>query len=277
MRCKMLTAGLLTLGLALAARAQDAPRPTVEFVVAAGEASAVPSKQGVSWANGGIIEITQPNPATLVITMTGLTATNANLACTSIASYQFNLMQEFAIRFNNPRVKEAKLIMEGRVIGLLRTNHEPYTKYHCQFGCGSATTQAATAAVTSEAGEVVSLQMPARATAGCADLSVYNHEGPICAQVHGGCFVLHETWGFGTTHPGFFSRGASAEFAPQPNYYPPPGNFWFQHFQPFNGTATKDFGFQVTLKLIPELPEVVRKPEPTEKPAPEKKPKEDKE
>src|SRR5437763_17066917 len=92
MRCKMLSAGLLTLGLALSAQAQDAPRPTVEFVVAPGEASAVPAKQGVSWANGGITEITQPTPSTLVITMTGLTATNANLACTSMASYHFNLM-----------------------------------------------------------------------------------------------------------------------------------------------------------------------------------------
>src|SRR5947209_8426430 len=100
MRIRMLMAGFVIFGLALSAQAQEV-RPPVEFVVAPGEASAVPSKQGVSWANGGIIEVTQPNPTTLVITMTGLTATNANLCGMSIANYQFELMQEFAIRFNS--------------------------------------------------------------------------------------------------------------------------------------------------------------------------------
>jgi len=250
----MRTAGLLLLGLALPVHAQDAARPAVEFVVAAGEAQAVPWKQGVSWANGGVIDVAQPNPTTLVITMSGITATNANLVGTSIAHYQFDLTQEFGVRFNLPSVKGATLTMEGRVIGLLRTNHEPYQRFHGQGkGCGTAATEPATAVVAAEAGEIVSVMLPARSTAGCDDLSVYNHEGPQCAPIQPGHYVLHETWGFGTSHPGFFTRGASAEFSPQPSYYPAPGNYWFQHFQPFNGMATKDFGFQVTLKLTPEF------------------------
>lgn len=262
----MFIAAVLTVGLTCSARAQDT-RPAMEFVVAPGEASAVPAKLGVSWANGGIIDVAQPNPTTLVVTMTGVTATNANLCKDSIANYQFDLNQQFAVRFNSPRVEQAVLTMEGRVIGLLRTNHEPYTRYKCMKACGFAETRPATAAVTAgEGGEIVSLTLPARHTAGCVDLSVYNHEGPMCSRVHCGNYVLHETWGFGTTHPPFFTRGASAEFAPQPNYYPGPGSYWFQHFQPFNGNATKDFGFQVTLKLLPEPPAPKGGPAPMDKP-----------
>src|SRR6516165_9436243 len=86
---------------------------------------------------------------------------------------------------------------------------------------------------------------PVDAGAGGDRLSVYNHEGPFAVSVGAGKYVLHETWGFGTTHPAFHCRGASAEFAPQPSYFPGPASYWFEHWQPFNGTATKDFGFQV--------------------------------
>ncbi|MBY0526386.1 MAG: hypothetical protein K2R98_23535 [Gemmataceae bacterium] len=76
------------------------------------------------------------------------------------------------------------------------------------------------------------------------------HTLVFAPKVTPGKYTLHEHWGIGTTHPCFFCRGASAEFAPQPQYYS--DNYWFQAFKPFSGTATKDFGFQVTIKLVPE-------------------------
>ena len=54
------------------------------------------------------------------------------------------LMQNFEICFNSKRIKAAKLILEGRVIGLLRTNHEHYQHCLCKKG-GTAETQPATA------------------------------------------------------------------------------------------------------------------------------------
>jgi hypothetical protein len=227
----------------------------VEFIITPGEASAVPIKKGLAWANGGVIDVAQPNPTTLTITMSGLTATNADLLCTSVANYHFELTQAFAVVFNSKRVVGAKLTLEGRVIGILRTDHTHHTP--CCFPgcrhCGTAETLPATAAVTSEGGELVSLSLPPRQSCCCDDLSVYNHEGPFCVPVICGKYMLHETWGFGTTHPAFWCRGASAEFSPQPQYCPEAGEYWFQHFHPFNGLASKDFGYQVTLKLIPEF------------------------
>ncbi len=227
-------------------------RPPVEFILTPGEARATPYKKGVAYANGGVIDVAQPNPTTLVVTMSGLTATNADLACKSVAQYTFDLMQCFEIRFNAKRVKTAKLFLEGRVIGLLRSDHSHYTGCLCKVS-GTADTHAACATVNCGAQEIIGLTMPARATACREDLSVYNHEGPFCVQVVPGTYTLHESWGFGTTHPAFFCRGASAEFSPQPQYCPEGADaYWFAHFRPFNGQATKDFGFQLTLKLVPE-------------------------
>jgi hypothetical protein len=244
--------GFLLLWPALPALAQE--RLPAEIVLAPGEATAVPAKQGVAFANGGVIDVAQPNPATVVVTMTGLTATNADLCRTSLASYSFNLLQAFDVVFVFPRVKGAKLSLEGRVIGLLRTDHEMYTHRYLNHKCGTADTHSATAAVTALDGpELVALSMPARAATAGEDLSVYNHEGPFVVSVGAGKYVLHGTWGFGTTHPAFHCHGASAEFAPQPSYFPGPVSYWFEHWQPFNGAATKDFGYQLTIKLIPEF------------------------
>jgi len=226
-------------------------RPAVEIVLIPGEASAVPFRKGVSYANGGIIDVAQPNPTTLVITMTGLVATNADLLCTSIANYQFDLSQDFQIVCNSKRVKAAKLTIDGRVVGILRTNHEHYAHCICKKG-GIAETQPATAAITSCSHEaIVSLALPARSVCCEDDLSVYNHEGPFCVSLPCAKYTLHENWGIGTTHSCFHCRGASAEFSPQPQYCPEAG-YSFQEFKPFNGTATKDFGYQVTIKITPE-------------------------
>jgi hypothetical protein len=158
----------------------------------------------------------------------------------------------------------------------LRTNHQHYTHYLCNKKCGTADTQPAVAGITTcEGHPVVSLSLPARSAGCCEDLSVYNHEGPICVPVVCGKYTLHETWGFGTTHPCFICRGASAEFAPQPQYCPEAG-YWFQEWHPFNGTATKDFGFQVTIKVIPESVPLAKAPGGEELPPPKEKEKDDK-
>jgi hypothetical protein len=251
-----LLTGCAFLALAWPAHAQDAGRSLVEFVLQPGEAHAVPAKTGVAYANGGVIDVAQPNASTLVVTMSGLTATNADLCRTSFANYTFELMQGFEVRINGDRVKSARLTLEGRVIGLLRTDHELYSHaLHVSKKCGTAETQPAIAAITACDGpEVVALHLPPRTAAGCCDdLSVYNYEGPVSVSVPAGKYTLHEAWGFGTTHPAFHCHGASAEFAPQPYVLPSPGSYWFEHWQPFNGAATKDFGFQVTLRLAPDF------------------------
>src|ERR1700689_2675442 len=52
--------------------------PPVELILVPGEASAVPARKGVALADGAIIDVEQPNPTTLVVTMTGLVAANSD-------------------------------------------------------------------------------------------------------------------------------------------------------------------------------------------------------
>jgi hypothetical protein len=277
MRMKELLTGFALVALALSARAQEGgPRPPIELIVQPGEASAVPFKRGVSYANGGIIDVAQPNATTIIVTMTGLTATNADLLHTSVANYHFELAQGLELAFNSPRVKGASMTLEGRVIGILRTNHQHYTHPWGAHHCGTATTEPAVAGISVGHADVLTVALPARAAGCCEDLSVYNHEGPLAVPVTPGKFMLHGTWGFGTTHPPFCCRGASAEFSPQPEYCPE--SYWFTEFKPFNGTATKDSGFQITIKVTPAFKTVDEKDE--DMPLPkkeEKKPEEKKE
>lgn len=256
MRAKMLLTGLLLMWPALPVYSQEpsasGPRPAVELILTPGQATAVPVKKGVAFANGGIIDVAQPSPTTIVVTMTGLTAANADLFVTSLANYHFNLTQSFEVVFNSKGVKSAKLTLEGRVIGLLRTEFvHRAAGLHQQKCYGTAETLPACATVTGEHQEAVTLTLPARAAGGCEDLSVYNHEGPLSVAVKPGKFTLNEDWGIGVTHAAFHSRGASAEFAPQPFYVAT--SQLFTDYQPFNGVATRDFGYQVTLKIIPEF------------------------
>jgi hypothetical protein len=219
-----------------------------ELILVPGEASAVPHKKGIAYANGGIIDVAQPNPTTIVVTMTGLAAVNADLCGTSMAGYDFDLNQCFEVQYSPKAVKGAHLSLEGKVMGLLRTNWST-NKNHSKRG-GTAETLPGVASISCGPTELVGLTLPPRAAACGEDLSVYNHEGPIPVPVTPGRYALHESWGFRTSHPAFLTRGASAEFAPQPSYVPDANAYWFHDFQPFNGTATKDFGFQVTIKLL---------------------------
>jgi hypothetical protein len=280
---KRLLSAALVLGLAFAAHAQDkkpeeaktdkgelvpAPKakveeappeeeapsvstkPPVDLVIFPGEALATPHRKGVSWANGGIIDVSQPNPTTIVVNMTGICATNADLIRDSSAGYHFDLNQCFGVRFNSRKVKGAHLTIESRVAGLLRTNHELYQRCLCKHG-GVAECDPATATITACEKEIVSVTLPSHSICCEDDLSIYNHEGPLWLPVTPGKYSLHACWGFGTEHPPFFCRGASAEFAPQPEFCGDAATaYWFQHFRPFNGAATKEFGYQVTIKVI---------------------------
>jgi hypothetical protein len=253
MRNMTLLTGFLLLWPTLTGWSQEpGPRPAVELILAPGEASAVPLKKGAAYANGGVVSVVQPNPTTIVVTMTGLTAANADGCWKSMANYSFDLTQDFELVFNSKGVKSATLTLEGRVIGLLRTKYSHHEGgWHKDKQYATAETMPAAATVSCGPAELVTLALPARVAAGCDDLSVYNHEGPLSVSVKPSKFTLHETWGFGTTHAAFHSRGASAEFAPQPNYVPESNPLIA--FQPFNGLATRDFGFQMTLKVVPEF------------------------
>ncbi len=77
-----------------------------------------------------------------------------------------------------------------------------------------------------------------------AFVTVAHAELPIVA----GKYTLHETWMISAAHAykPLPCKSSSAEFAPDPALDP----LWISYWEPFHGAIKKDFGFQITLKVV---------------------------
>ena len=97
------------------------PPPLASINLGLRHGHAVPSRCGHSHTGAGNIDVAQPSPDTVLVTMTGVAAAGANPCKESLATLSFDLCQDFEIRFDSPQLKKAKLVIEARVIGLLRS------------------------------------------------------------------------------------------------------------------------------------------------------------
>jgi hypothetical protein len=237
--------GLLSSAFFLAprVRAADAPAPAVSIALGARQASATPKQQGFTHTGGGNIDVAQPSPDSLVITMTGVAVAGAHPCKESTATLIFDVMQNFEIVFEKPEVKKASLTVEARVIGLLRS--------HAKGGGTAAIATPGQATVLDGDNQVlVTVALPVYAVGGGENESVNNRETPDGVSITAGKYTLHQAFALSATHPRSLKlcKAASAEFAPDPALDP----LWISAFEPFHGAAKKDFGFQVTLKVSPE-------------------------
>ena len=95
---------------------------------------------------------------------------------------------------------------------------------------------------------LATLSVPDHAVAGGENLSLNDHDGPIEAPIAPGKYTLHQSFTITATHPKSLlpCKAASAEFAPDPALDP----LWISYWEPFHGAAKKDFGFQITIKVV---------------------------
>jgi hypothetical protein len=227
-------------------QAADAPAPAITIDLGSRQAQGIPTRQGFSHTGGGNIDVQQPTADALVITMTGVAVAGGHPCKDSLAALAFDLTQEFEVTAAKPEVKRAKLTIEARVIGLLRS--------HSGGGTASITCPAHAFVVpTGVVGEVpaaIELTLPGRGVACGESLSVNDKTGPVAAVVPVGKYSLKQVFGVQAAHPKRLlpCKAASAEFAPDPALDP----LWISAFEPFHGAAKKDFGFQVIVKVSPE-------------------------
>ncbi len=211
--------------------------PPVSFVLGARHGHVTPVRTGCTHTGAGTIDVAQPSPDTLVVTMTGVGV--AYGACVAAeAGFQFDLEQCFEVSFDSPKVKKAKLTLEGRVIGLLRSHRKG----------GTAAFDNACAGVASGGASLLHLCVPPHAVSGGENLSVNDHDGPVSVPgVVAGKYTLHQTFAIIASSPKCLvpCKAPSAEFAPDPALDP----LWISYKEPFHGAAKKDFGFQITLKV----------------------------
>lgn len=215
--------------------------PPVSINLLSRHAQAVPIRQGFTHTGGGNTDVSQPSPDVVQVTMTGVSVAGAHPCKDSAASLTFDLRQEFEVSFDKPEVKAAKVTLEARLIGLLRS--------HCKGG-GSAEVGKVSASVGCGDATLLTLSVPDQGVAGGENQAINLHEGPEGLPVRAGRYCLHITCHIGAshTHTLFPCKTASAEFAPDPALDP----LWISAWEPFHGAQKKDFGLQVVLKVAQE-------------------------
>jgi hypothetical protein len=219
------------------------PPPDVSLNLHKRTAVATPSRKGCTRTGGGNIDVQQPSPDTIVVTMSGVAVAYGSPAGPAQAALDFALTQGFEVSFDKPTVKAAKLTMEARVIGFLRAEKS-----------GSAE-QSGSAAVSGEGCAGLSIIVPSHAVSCGQSLSINDNEGPASMIVGAGPLCLTQSFHVAASMPKSIlpCKAPSAEFAPDPALDP----LWISAKEPFHGAKKSDLGFQLTIKVAPtDVPEV---------------------
>jgi hypothetical protein len=209
--------------------AAGTPPPPVSIILHERHGHVTPSKRKCAHSGGGLIEVISPTPDTVLITMSGAVVANSEM--------RFDLEQVFEIIFDDPKVKKAKLSVEGRVIGLLRGGHKGCAEY-------------ADACAHINAGPValLSVCVPPHNACNNASLAVNDHDGPKTVPVMAGKYCLQQTFAIAAHSDSYLCNRPSAEFAPDPAVDP----LWLSYHEPFHGIQKTSFGNQVLLKVAPD-------------------------
>jgi hypothetical protein len=215
----------------------SAPAPPVSITLYERHGHVTPSKGKCTHTGGGLIDVAQPTPDAVLVTMSGAVVANSEM--------KFDLDQCFEIGFDDPKVKKAKVLVEGRVIGLLRGEKKGCAEY-----------DAACASVLAGPAELVTVCVPSHKVCGCDNLSVNDHDGPKAVPITAGKYTLHQTFTIAAHTDSVVCKRPSAEFAPDPALDP----LWISYHEPFHGVKKDTFGFQVIAKVVPDT-----EPAPTEK------------
>jgi hypothetical protein len=204
-----------------------APPPPVSITLHERHGHVTPMKGHCTHTGGGLIDVATPSSDTVIVTMTGAVVANSAM--------QFVLDQVFEVSFDDPKVKKAKLTIEGRVIGLLRG--EPK---------GSADYSDASASILAAPSDLATVCVPPHAVCGRhSNMGVNDHDGPKTVGVLPGKYTLRQTFKIAANSKCPLFKRPSAEFAPDPALDP----LWINYFEPFHGVKKESFGFQVTVKV----------------------------
>lgn len=216
-----------------------APAPDVSFSLGKRTATVTPCRVNCTHTGGGNIDVQQPSPDTIVVTMTGAAVAYGSPIGAASSSLDFSLNQVFDVSFDKPSVKAAKVTLEARVIGFLRCHK-----------LGSAE-ESGSVAFTGTDSAGLSIAVPSHCVSKGESLSINDKEGPETLIVStAGTFCLNQTFRVAANMPKSFlpCKAPSAEFAPDPALDP----LWISAKEPFHGAAKKDLGFQVTIKIAPQ-------------------------
>ena len=169
-----------------------APSPPASIILGAAHGHVTPTRCGFTHTGGGNIDVAQPTSDVVVVTMTGVAVAGAHPCKDSLAAMSFDLAQSFEISFDNPKLKRAKLVLEGRVIGLLRS----YEKGRRTAGEGPGC-----ATILANDMSLATLCVPQHGVSGGENLSLNDHEGPVGVPISPGKYTLVQSFVVSAAHP----------------------------------------------------------------------------
>ncbi|HEX5270232.1 MAG TPA: hypothetical protein VFW33_07095 [Gemmataceae bacterium] len=229
------------LPLRAAPEAKAPAGPVVSILLRDRHGHVVPTHEGHTWSGGGQIDVQQPAPDTVLVLMTGGVVAPGHPCHPTSSTMAFDLEQCFDVVFEKPGVKGAKVVLEGRVVGLLRGGR-----------VGAASESGGCATVTCGQAGLLTLCVPDHGVAGCDSLAINDRTGPAEVPVSPGSHTLHAHWNLAASQPrALIEKATSAEFAPEPALDP----LWVGGPRdPFHGAAKKEFGLLFVLKVVAEAP-----------------------
>lgn len=226
--------------------ATTSAQPPVSIKLGDRHGHGTPYRNGCTHLGGGNIEVEQPAPNEMFILMRGAAIATGHPFRDSRADMRFELDQDLQIAFREPeKAKAAKLTMEGKLIGLLRS--QPGCHEH--NGRGTAECGPACAELIHDDQVLMSLCVPPHRVGGGENLSINCQKGPACISIAPGCYRLHQTFNLRAAHPcsALPCWPASAEFSPGAL-----NEKWIGYWEPFHGANKSKFGFQILLRVEPE-------------------------
>src|SRR5579859_1290488 len=166
--------------------------PPVSITLLARHGHVTPEKGKCTHTGGGLIDVASPSPDTVIITMTGAAVANSSM--------QFDLEQCFEVNFDDPKVKKAKLTVEGRVVGLLRGEKKGCAEY-----------SDACAHIAAGPADLVAVCVPPHQACGHQNLAVNDHDGPCSLPVVPGKYTLRQTFTIAARSDSVLCKRSSAE------------------------------------------------------------------
>jgi hypothetical protein len=220
-----------------AAESTEETTVTARIIFGAHDGAAHPTICGRGYSGGGNIDISQPAPDTLVITMTGTVAACANPLKMSEATLDFRQGMQFAVEFSAPN-GTGKLMMQAKVNGFVRAKGKQSIA-----GMTDATTT-----LSCGQGQIAVVPLTAR-VASCGDaFAVTASHGPVVVPICAGQFNLWQHFQIATAQPqGLLRCKSIAEFsaAELPDA-------WSVNPDPFDGANKEDLGYQVIIQVAPD-------------------------
>jgi hypothetical protein len=145
--------------------------PDVTITLRGRQATAMPHRVGFTHTGGGNITVSQPSPDSVVVTMAGVAVAGAHPCKDSVAVLTFDLLQELEVNIHKKDVKQVQLLLEGRIVGLLRSHKHGSASISCPA-------QATLSPCGDDGAALLHVRLPGRSVTCGENLSVKDQLGP---------------------------------------------------------------------------------------------------